>query len=340
MHKRFTKLTAVLSAVAILFGTSVPAVSVNAKANRKIVVSLAGDCTLGVDSRYNTLFDQTYATNGSAYFLQNVKPIFEKDSLTLVNLEGPLTASNDRQNKTFTFKGPTAYTEILKEGSVEAVNLANNHTYDFGVSGFNDTKAALKNAKIKYSGYSKIAYKKAKGIKIAMIGFNALDGITSQNVIDAIAKARSKGAQIVITSFHWGIERQYTPTENQKSLARTAIDNGSDLVVGHHPHVIQGFEKYNGKYIIYSLGNFCFGGNSNPADKDTMIVQAKFKKISDTAVSNATLKVIPCSLSSHSTYNDFQPQILEGDARQAIITKLNERSQALGVAIPASGKLD
>lgn len=344
MKNLFLKTIAVLSAIAIGSSGVTTDLSAKTKQSKKeteeIVVSLAGDCTLGVDSRYNNKFNETYAANGSAYFLQNVKKVFEKDDLTLVNLEGPLTESTNRQNKTFTFKGPAAYTGILLDGSVEAVNLANNHTYDFGAQGFSDTKKALKDAKIKYSGYSKIAYKKVKGIRIAMIGFNALSGTTSQTVADSIKTARDKGAQIVITSFHWGIERQYTPTASQQNLAKAAIDSGSDLVVGHHPHVIQGFQKYKGKYIIYSLGNFCFGGNSNPSDKDTMIVQATFVKKSDKKVKSATLKVIPCSLSSHSTYNDFQPKILKGSAKQSIISKLNTRSQAFGIEVSSTGELN
>ena len=87
---------------------------------------------------------------------------------------------------------------------------------------------------------------------------------------------KKAGAQIIIVNFHWGIEKQYTPDENQKALAHLAIDEGADLVIGHHPHVLEGIEKYNGKYICYSLGNFCFGANRNPKDKDTMIFQQTF----------------------------------------------------------------
>ena len=116
-----------------------------------VTISAAGDCTLGVDSRYNNRFNEYYSRNNSKYFFKNVKSVFEKDDITIVNFEGTLTTSSNRAQKKFTFKGPAKYTKILTEGSVEVVNLANNHTMDFGEQGFKDTKAALKKAKIAYA---------------------------------------------------------------------------------------------------------------------------------------------------------------------------------------------
>ena len=307
----------------------------------KITVSFTGDCTLGSDSRYNTNFISTCNSNGTDYFLKNVKNVFTKDDLTLVNFEGTLTESTSRANKTYTFKGSKSYTKILTGSGVEAVNIANNHTKDFGETGYNDTISALKAVGILYSGYSKIAYKRVKGIKIAMIGQSALSAYSESSVISEtkklIKQARKKDADIVITSFHWGIEGDYYPNSKQKNIAKAAIDNGSDIVIGHHPHVLQGLSTYKGKYIAYSLGNFCFGGNSNPKDKDTMILQATFEVNSDNDIEDTSLKVILCSLSGSSSRNDFQPRILSGSEKTSLIKKLNGISKDFSIKIKKNG---
>ena len=305
-----------------------------------ITMSFAGDCTLGSDSRYNTNFISTYNANGASYFLKKVRSVFKTDDLTLVNFEGTLTDSTSRANKTFTFKGAKSYTKILTGSGVEAVNIANNHTKDFGKTGYDDTIAALKSASLIYSGYSTVGYATVKDTKIAMIGLTALSESSESSVISdtkkLIKKARKKGADIVITSFHWGIERDYYPESKQKNIAKAAIDNGSDLVIGHHPHVLQGISVYKGKYICYSLGNFCFGGNSNPSDKDSMIFQMTFK-MSDGNIADTTAKVIPCSLSGSSSKNDFQPRVLSGSESERVRKKLNKISSGFDIKIKKNG---
>lgn len=304
----------------------------------KITISAAGDCTLGVDSRYNNTFNNYYKKNGSAYFLKKVKKVFSKDDVTIVNLEGPFTNATNRASKTFTFKGPASYAKILKKGSVEVVNVANNHTFDYGKKGYSDTLRTLKKNKIKYCRNGSIAYKTVKGIKIAFLGFNQLEGITSSDVKKAIKKAKKQKAKIIIVSFHWGIERDYYPSAIQKSLGRAAIRDGATLILGHHPHVLQGMERYKGRYIVYSLGNFCFGGNTNPSDKDTMIFQQTFTIKNGRVAKNKDIKVIPCSLSSSSYTNDFQPRILSGKNRKRVLKKINKLSHGMGVTINSKGK--
>ena len=304
-----------------------------------ITISAAGDCTLGIDSRYNSAFNDYYAANNAAYFFKKVKPVFEKDDITIVNFEGTLTESGDRQDKTFTFKGPAKYAKILKKGSVEVVTLANNHSYDFGYQGFEDTKNTLKKNKIKYCYKSTIAYKTVKGVKVAFIGFSQLDGDGEAEVKAAIKKAKKKKAKIIICNFHWGIERDYYPMQEQKDLGRYAIKQGADLVIGHHPHVLQGIEKYKGRYIVYSLGNFCFGGNMDPEDKDTMIFQQTFYIKKGKLQKKNDAKIIPCSLSGVSYTNDFQPRILKGKEKKALLSRMRDFSSGMNVKITSSGKL-
>lgn len=299
-----------------------------------ITVSMVGDCTLGTDVNFDqsTSFDAFYQMkNDPGYFFQNVKDIFTADDLTVANMEGTLTTSNDRQQKTFAFKGDPSYTEILTRGGVEATNLANNHSHDYGDQSYEDTIQYLEAAGITTFGYDRTAVMDVKGIKVGLIGIYELkDGLgRQQQVIDTIQEVKDQGAQVIIVSFHWGTEKSNIPDDIQKTLAHLAIDQGADLVVGHHPHVLQGIEKYQGKNIVYSLGNFCFGGNKNPSDKDTMIFQQTFTVENGELVEDDVTNIIPCSLSSESGYNNYQPMVLEGSEKERILQKIEEFSAAL-----------
>ena len=307
----------------------------------KIKISAAGDCTLGVDSRFNNRFNQKYDEKDSSYFLKKVKKVFSKDDLTIVNLEGTLTNSTNRAVKTFTFKGKKSYTEILTKGSVEAVTIANNHTMDFGNQGFKDTKKAVRDAGIKCFGYDDISYKTIKGEKIAMIGVNALpsQGKKDSYVKQLIKKAKKKKPDLIIIYFHWGIEGDARPNSTQTHLAHKSIDWGADLVLGSHPHVLQGIEKYKGRYIVYSFGNFCFGGNSNPGDKDTMIFTQTFTFKNKKLTAKNDAKVIPCSVSGVKYTNDFQPRILSGSEKTRVRNKINTRSKGMHTKIKKNGSL-
>lgn len=299
-----------------------------------ITVSMVGDCTLGTDVNFDqsTSFDAFYQMkNDPGYFFQNVKDIFNADDLTVANMEGTLTTSNDRQQKTFAFKGNPSYTEILTQGGVEATNLANNHSHDYGDQSYEDTIQYLEAAGITTFGYDRTAVMDVKDIKVGLIGIYELkDGLgRQQQVIDTIQAVKDQGAQVIIVSFHWGTEKSNIPDDIQKTLAHLAIDQGADLVVGHHPHVLQGIEKYQGKNIVYSLGNFCFGGNKNPSDKDTMIFQQTFTVENGELVEDDVTNIIPCSLSSESGYNNYQPMVLEGSEKERVLQKIEEFSAAL-----------
>lgn len=299
-----------------------------------ITVSMVGDCTLGTDVNFDqsTSFDAFYQMkNDPGYFFQNVKDIFTADDLTVANMEGTLTTSNDRQQKTFAFKGNPSYTEILTQGGVEATNLANNHSHDYGDQSYEDTIQYLEAAGITTFGYDRTAVMDVKGIKVGLIGIYELkDGLgRQQQVIDTIQEVKDQGAQVIIVSFHWGTEKSNIPDDIQKTLAHLAVDQGADLVVGHHPHVLQGIEKYQGKNIVYSLGNFCFGGNKNPSDKDTMIFQQTFTVENGELVEDDVTNITPCSLSSESSYNNYQPMVLEGSEKERVLQKIEEFSAAL-----------
>lgn len=300
----------------------------------KITVSMVGDCTLGTDEQFDksSNFDAFYIVKKDpGYFFQGVKDVFAADDLTVINMEGTLTESNTRQDKTYAFKGAPKYTEIMTAGNIDAANLANNHSKDYGEQSYTDTIQYLENAGIATFGYERTSVLDIKGIKVGLVGIYVLaDGMgRQQQVIDNIQSVKEQGAQVVIVSFHWGTEKATYPDDTQKTLAHTAIDNGADLVVGHHPHVLQGIEEYNGKNIVYSLGNFCFGGNRNPSDKDTMIFQQTFTFANGELVLDNVKNIIPCSLSSVQEYNDYQPTILEGSESERVLQKIQELSAGL-----------
>lgn len=300
----------------------------------EFTVSFAGDCTLGTDENFDTSTNFTAMVNKQnknySYFFKNVKSIFEADDLTVVNFEGTLTNETNRADKKFAFKGPKAYTKILTSSSVEAASTANNHSHDYGTQSYTDTVNALDEAGIQSFGYDNIAYMDVKGTKVALIGtYELAEGIgIKDEMVSKIKEAKENGAQVIIDYIHWGIEREATPDSDQRELGHAAIDAGATLVVGSHPHVIQGYEQYNGRYIVYSMGNFCFGGNANPTDKDTWIFQQTFKINGDT-IDTGTINTIPCSLSGHSSYNDYQPTPATGSEKKRIAKKIKERSDAI-----------
>lgn len=303
-----------------------------------LTLSVVGDCTLGTDETfdYDTSLNAYYENYGADYFLQNVKDIFSTDDLTIANFEGTLTDSDEREDKTFAFKAPASYASILTGGSVEAVNTANNHSHDYGEQSFNDTLAALDDAGIVHFGYDETAVMDVKGIKVGLVGIYELyDHLErEQQLKDNIAKVKADGAQLIVVIFHWGNETETVPDSNQTTLGRIAIDEGADLVCGHHPHVLQGIETYKGRNIVYSLGNFCFGGNSSPSDMDTVIYQQTFTIDADGVKKDNVTNIIPCSISSaaYDGYNNYQPTPAEGDEATRILGKINERSSWISTA--------
>jgi len=319
-----------ISTEAVYDKVSVPIEITTPEPKVSITVSVVGDCTLGTDENFNYArsLNAYYEKYGPEYFLKNVKPIFEADDLTIANLEGTFTNSTSRVDKTYAFKGPAEFVNILTSSSVESVTVANNHSRDYGPQSLTDTKATLDAAGVIHFGYDETSVVDVNGIKVGLIGIYELIDHTgrAQQVKDHIAKVKSEGADVVIVIFHWGIERDAAPNSHQTMLARLAIDEGADLVCGHHPHVLQGIEVYKGKNIVYSLGNFCFGGNSNPSDKDTMIFQQTFTFTKDGMKEDNVTNVIPCSLSSEKSRNNYQPTPATGEEAARILKKIEDRS--------------
>ncbi len=296
-----------------------------------ITISAAGDVTLGRDESFGwerTFDHELKLQDGDfAYFFNNVKHIFEADDLTIVNLETTLTTTTKKADKKFRFKADPSYVEILKQGNIEAVSIANNHTLDFLDKGYHDTLMTLEEAGVGYYGYEHKYITEVRDIKIGVLGYYSMKATykLKSEIEEAIDELKSEGTDLVIIMFHWGIERDYWPNSAQKELAYFSIDKGADLVLGSHPHVLQGIEEYKGKQIVYSLANFCFGGNKNPKDKDTMIYVQRFKFKNGELLSQE-YDIIPCSISSVTNRNNYQPTPLEGVEAERVMNKINKYS--------------
>ncbi len=309
-----------------------------------ITISAAGDTSLGNHHMqdYYFSFQQAYDQNGKDYFLENVADIFSQDDMTIVNLEGTLTtASTQQSDRTYNIKGNPEYVEILTSGCVEAVSLGNNHRYDYGEVGSKDTNATLEEAGIKYAYDENLGIYETQGIRIGFVSVSeASRGMAVEKTLEeGIAFLKEEGVDLILACCHWGTELEYYPEEYQRILGKKCIDWGADLVIGHHPHVLQGIEEYQGKYIVYSLGNFCFGANRSPDDKDTMIFQQTFTFVDGEKQENEEVYIIPCSVSSVTERNDFRPTPAQGEEAERIIERVNEFSKDFGVAFTKDGYL-
>lgn len=309
----------------------------NPKIKSSLILTSVGDCTLGSDTKFGnngtlpTIIQQK--NNDYSYFFKNVNQIFNNDDITTANLETTFTNTADRAEKAFVFKGSPEYAKSLILGGIDTVNISNNHIYDYKQRGFNDTINTLKSNNIAYFGEGNKVIKNINGVQIGFLGYMGFnDNKEFLTKVKADIDSLKSMKCIIVINFHWGVESQYYPIQPQKNIAHFAIDNGADLIIGHHPHVIQGIERYKNKIICYSLGNFCFGGNTNPTDKNTFIFQCKFN-LQDNKLNSYDVKIIPCSISSKDNINDYCPTPLEGDRKNNVIDKINNLSPNLGFKI-------
>ena len=283
----------------------------NEAAGAEVTVSFIGDLTLtqDVNVRNSICFDAVVGSDLD-YCFQNCKEVFEKDDLTLANLENAVTDRKTHATKQFVFAMKPDNLEMLTRASIEDVIIANNHTKDYLLEGLEDTRKNLDEHGIIWSDQNYVATYEVKGVKIGMFGLSN-NGNTSQG-FGLIDQLKEKECDIIIATCHWGVEARYEETADQRNLGRALIDHGADIVVGGHPHRLQPIEYYNGKYIIYSLSNFCFGGNNKLSDPDSVIIQCKF--IMDETGGNCVdykLKVIPYAQTSTRPGNDFCPKPYE-----------------------------
>lgn len=296
-----------------------------------ILITAVGDCTLGHYKTKNgspSHFKRTFKNQGAEYFLANFRELFSEDDLTIVNLEGPLTShSKKRPGRTFNFRGYPEYVEILTSASVEICNLANNHALDYKEVGFEDTYNNLMEAGIGASGYGPEYYTEVHGYTVGSVGFTEWN-FKEEDILQSVSEAAEK-CDLLIVSMHWNKEHEYHLSKYCRNMGRALIDAGADIVIGNHSHVIGEIEQYNGKYIINSLGNFCFGGNDDPYVRECVVFQQKFIMHWDGTVEDGGIDLIPALVSSTEDYNDFQPRMATIEEGQEIFNDISELSENL-----------
>ena len=306
-----------------------------------VTVTFLGDCTLGGEekSRNSALgFVRRVQENGTGFPLRNLTALTLTDDLTVANLEGVLTDRPlEKVKKKYNFSGPTVYTQILTSGGGECVTLANNHSRDYGDAGYADTKAALEEAGVGWFGTDAPAFwQNEEGLRIGFIGVGtSLSGNRYKRYVRQMKTLREAGCAAVVTVMHAGTEYSYTPDSYQEQIVSRAVSSGTDLVIGHHPHVVQGYAERDGVPVVYSLGNCSFGGTTHAKDSDALVVQADLT-FEEGLLADVSLRFYPISITSDGHYNNYSPMFLSGADAERVIRKM-ERSTGVPVAASFPG---
>lgn len=308
---------------------------------KNITISIVGDILLdrGVKS--------VIKTKGVNYPYLNVKDIFKKSDIVFGNLECPITniISPLTKEKRFIFRADINNVKALKLAGFNLLNLANNHSMDQGREGLISTISNVRTAGIITLGAGidrKDAHRPVfinkNGLKIGFLSFSAFptEGYfysesnpdvahINENMKQEIKEARSK-CDYLIVSYHWGKEFNSFPTKSQKDVAHIAVDSGADIVIGHHPHVLQGIERYKSKYIFYSLGNFVFDKQTPKGTDETLILNLTLSKRS-----KKNIEIFPAKISN------CQPKILKGKDAYELLDKLKLFSKGMNSSILCLG---
>lgn len=311
-------------------------------AEQTVVMTFLGDCTLGGEDRLLTkpyAFAAAMEGEGYGYYFKNVRDLLAEDDLTVANLEVVLrddtAGAVQKTGSVYSFRGAAAYTEILTLGSVEAVGLENNHTLDFGEAGLRDTKQALADAGISYFDMAEPYVYEKDGVRIAFLGLNGVRwGDYSANGPGFVEKIKALKADenidAIVVALHYGEEYNSFHSEGQTKMAYRMIDAGADMIIGTHPHVLQGMEVYNERLILYSIGNFVFGGNSNIRSIQTIIPRVTFRFSDDHEFLGAQLRVYPAHISGDASGrdndNNYQPVLVQGRQAQIVYDKVDKDS--------------
>ncbi len=293
-------------------------------------MTFLGDCTLGGEeknARSSLGFPRVVEENGMDFPFRALTGLMEGDDLTLANLEVVLSGRKlKKEKKKFNFIGKPEYTEILRLGNIECVTVANNHTHDYGNEGYADTKAALEEAGIAWLGTDAPAlWRSDDGLLVGFLGVNySLTGNRFKLYEKQAQLLKDLGCSVLITIMHAGTEYSTTPPDNyQAQIVQRAAQVGCSLVVGHHPHVIQGWDMKDGMPVVYSLGNCSFGGTTFAKDSDAMVLQAELVFESG-VLQDIVLTFRPISITSDTRHNNYSPRLLEGDEAERALGKMEK----------------
>lgn len=335
------RLRVLFALLALLAGCATPgphAVAPSAPGAPEFRISAVGDVMLGGTAA------PVLAQQGYDYPFVHVGAVLKRSAAVFGNLEGPLTdGGTPAPDKQYVFRSPPEkVAPALKAAGFTVLSLANNHILDYGEAGLNDTLASLAQAHILHAGAGADdltarapAWFSAGGERVALLAYSltlppsfyatADTGGTAfgreRHVRADVAAARAQGADIVLVSFHWGQEGSTVLRDYQRLLAHAAIDAGADAVIGHHPHVLQGIERYGRGVVLYSLGNFVFGSYSRMAAR-SVIAQLVFK-----GPRLVRVELVPIDVFNPEV--NFQPRLLRGADADAVIAQLAQLSAPL-----------
>lgn len=293
------------------------------------------------DMMLDSWIEQVVRDQGWQYPFVYLDSILSKADLVFANLEAPFGRQDSAYPKTYTFQVEPDMVQVLMAGKINVVSLANNHILDFGSAALRETMQLLDTHGIKYSGAGNNLWEarqparfEIKGKKIAVACYSltfpeefwATDSTAgtcfpSHTFFYKDIRRFKKENDVLVISFHWGGELLTAPKEYQVDLAHRAIDAGADLILGHHPHVIQGLEIYKGKLIAYSLGNYIFGSYSDKATR-SMLLQLSYDEDSFKRCT-----IIPIDV--HNRFVEFQPRLLKDADKINFFNELIGLSQEL-----------
>lgn len=299
-------------------------------AQAEVVIQAVGDIMQG------GRWERAVAQNGYFHAFEKIATELQAGDITLANLEAPLTArGREFVDKKYRFRVHPSAVEGLKKAGITVVTLANNHSMDYGAEGLADTMATLKKSGVSFVGAgANLADARipliadVRGTRVAVLGYSLtlpsefwagkdrpgtaplLEKTVGKDIVDA-----RKQADIVIVTVHWGEEGSTRLREYQPRLARMMIDSGADAVIGHHPHILQGVERYKRGIIFYSLGNFAFAHKSRIADR-TLLVRLRFNGDKRSA------ELLPVNILHREV--GFQPALLSGDKALELIERVKK----------------
>ncbi len=315
----------------------------------KVLLCFAGDVMM------DSYFEDYISNFGVDYSWTSVAAIFQEADIAAINLETCVSERGQTlKREGYGFRSQPYTLEGLVNAGIDLVNLANNHTYDYGEAAFLDTLEHLEGNSIIYSGGGmnieeafKVKVLEKNNLKVGFLSFSEVrssavykagedkPGIAYFNqddnkiLLDTVTKSKEE-CDILIIMLHWGVEYAYEPSGHQVELAHRIIEAGADGIVGHHPHVLQGIEIYKGKPILYSVGNFLFLKKNEEAGK-TAVFELEFGENNFRGGSFYPVHIDNC-----------KAQLLENSdpMKREIIEKLMERSQRFGTDINTEGNIE
>jgi poly-gamma-glutamate synthesis protein (capsule biosynthesis protein) len=321
--------------------TPAPARKVPVTPAAELRIAAVGDIMLGGTATPEML------KYGYDYPFELTQGVLKQAQIVFGNLEGPLTDGGEAGTaKQYVFRAPPdKVAPALARAGFNVVSLANNHTLDYGPEGLEDTRVALDKAGIRHAGAGRNAtearqpvYMMADGVTVAFLAYSLTfpeefwagpdkpgTAFGHERHVRADVAAARATADIVVVSFHWGQEGKTELRDYQTQLARAAIDAGASAVLGHHPHILQGVERYKDGVILYSLGNFAFGSYSNTATRSA-IAQLTFRDRRW-----RELKMVPLNVKNAEVV--FQPRPLVGRDAAEVVEHLQQLSQSLGTTL-------